>query len=105
MRYLFELKLIGDPNLAQNPAAKIAAEIEKHERRYCKKEKVHGRISDKKATKGTALQQKHDTMAEVIKATAQYNSLQRRQEFNLDKAYYNLSPTRSKEGAALSPPR
>lgn len=94
MRYLFELKLIGDPNLAQNPAAKIAAEIEKHERRYCKKEKVHGRISDKKAAKGTAHQQKHDTMAEVIKHTAQYNSLQRRQEFNLDKTYYNLSPSR-----------
>lgn len=47
MKYLFELKLIGDPNLSNNPAAIIAAEIEKHERRYCKKEKVVGRISDK----------------------------------------------------------
>tara|TARA_B110000305_G_C18960436_1_gene412515 strand:- start:223 stop:369 length:147 start_codon:yes stop_codon:yes gene_type:complete len=47
MRYVWELKLIGDTNLAQNPAAKIAAEIEKHDRRYCKKEKQVGRAGDK----------------------------------------------------------
>ena len=39
-------------------------------------------------------------MDEVIKQTAHYNSLQKRQEYNLDKTFYNLSPTRSKEGAA-----
>lgn len=57
-------------------------------------------------------------MADVIKHTAQYNSLQKRQEFNLDKSYYgakqpaganqNLgSPTKIREGAArqMSSPR
>lgn len=45
VKYLFELKLIGDPNLSANPAAKIAAEIEKHDNRYNKK-KVFYRISN-----------------------------------------------------------
>ena len=30
VKYLFELKVLGDPNLSANPAAKISAEIEKH---------------------------------------------------------------------------
>lgn len=51
VKYLFELKLIGDPNLAQNPAAKISAEIEKHERRY-KKQKVFNKISNFNAKTG-----------------------------------------------------
>ena len=45
VKYLFELKVLGDPNLSANPAAKISAEIEKHSRRY-HKDKIHYRISN-----------------------------------------------------------
>lgn len=78
VKYLFELKLIGDSNLSQNPAAKIAAEIEKHDKRYHKK-KVYNRISDfnikqgnwgcgKNVTRPT--NQPHGPVADIIKHTA-----------------------------------
>lgn len=87
VKYLFELKLIGDPNLSANPAAKISAEIEKHERRY-HKDKVYNRISDhniktggwgcgRNAAKPTT--QPHGVVAEIIKETAQYSTLNRKQ--------------------------
>ena len=44
-QYLFKLRQIGEENLARNPAACIAAEIEKHENRFLKA-KVYYRISD-----------------------------------------------------------
>ena len=87
VKYLFELKLIGDPNLSQNPAAKIAAEVEKHDRRYHKK-KVYNRISFQNIKTGSwgcgkgavrATDQPHGPVADIIKHTAQYNSYQKRQ--------------------------
>lgn len=86
VKYLYELKLIGDPNLSSNPAAKISAEIEKHQARY-HKEKVYYRISNFNIKTGgwgcgwnaaKPSTKPHGKVADVIHETAQYATLNRK---------------------------
>lgn len=75
VKYLFELKILGDPNLSANPAAKISAEVEKHSRRY-HKDKIYNRISNLNIKTGgwgcgkgyiAPTSQPHGVVADVIK--------------------------------------